>query len=305
MSTEASRLFAEGYLTGFFDMVATMVSGEASFELNRVDDADAAGLAQRVEGRGALIQASVEGGGAVAVLLPAEDVYKISAAFLGEEATAKDPVVEEDLPGLTEVYEPCLGAGVSFFKEKYGEVIVLENVQVLPGGGGAADGLSGLMGEACVAAEFGYRAAPDIESAGVLVFTKNLEGHVPSDAGGEAPEEAGGLERGEVDQILTSVGIPEAPDDAGAEEAAPNLDMVLDIGLVVKARLGRVEMPISEVLSLGPGSIIEVGHLVDDPIELLVNDKLIARGDVVVVDEKFGLRITEIVSPRERIESLR
>ena len=64
-------------------------------------------------------------------------------------------------------------------------------------------------------------------------------------------------------------------------------------------------MPIAEVLSLGPGSIIEVGHLVDDPIELLVNDKLVARGDVVVVDEKFGLRITEIISREERIESLR
>jgi len=51
--------------------------------------------------------------------------------------------------------------------------------------------------------------------------------------------------------------------------------------------------------------VIEVGHLVDEPIELLINDKLIARGDVVVVDEKFGLRITEIVSTKERIESLR
>jgi flagellar motor switch protein FliN/FliY len=81
--------------------------------------------------------------------------------------------------------------------------------------------------------------------------------------------------------------------------------MILDIRLVVKARLGRVEMPIAEILSLGPGSIIEVGHLVDEPIELLVNDKLIARGDVVVVDEKFGLRITEIVSTQERIESMR
>ena len=81
--------------------------------------------------------------------------------------------------------------------------------------------------------------------------------------------------------------------------------MVLDIKLVATARLGRVEMPIDEILALGQGSVIEVGHLVDEPIELLVNDKLIARGDVVVVEEKFGLRITEIVSPRERIESLR
>jgi flagellar motor switch protein FliN/FliY len=92
---------------------------------------------------------------------------------------------------------------------------------------------------------------------------------------------------------------------ATTESLAQNLDMVLDIRLVATARLGRVEMPIGEILALGPGSIIEVGHLVDEPVELLINDKLIARGDVVVVDEKFGLRITEIVSPRERIESLR
>lgn len=98
---------------------------------------------------------------------------------------------------------------------------------------------------------------------------------------------------------------PPKPASAYSEQPARNLDMVLDIRLVATARLGRVDMPISEILALGPGSIIEVGHLVDEPVELLINDKLIARGDVVVVDEKFGLRITEIVSPRERIESLR
>ncbi|MBI4559640.1 MAG: flagellar motor switch protein FliN [Candidatus Hydrogenedentes bacterium] len=82
------------------------------------------------------------------------------------------------------------------------------------------------------------------------------------------------------------------------------MDMVLDITLVATARLGRVEMPIRDILALGPGSVIEVGHLIDEPVELLVNDRIIARGDVVVVDEKFGLRITEIISPQARIESL-
>jgi flagellar motor switch protein FliN/FliY len=91
----------------------------------------------------------------------------------------------------------------------------------------------------------------------------------------------------------------------GAGSGASNLDMILDIRLVVRARLGRIEMPINEILALGPGSIVEVGRMLDEPVDLLVNDKLIARGDVVVVDEKFGLRITEIVSTRERIESLR
>ncbi len=83
-----------------------------------------------------------------------------------------------------------------------------------------------------------------------------------------------------------------------------NLDVILDIQVEATARLGSVEMPLATVLSLGPGSVINVGHEVDNPIELYVNNKLIAKGDVVIVDEKFGIRITEIVSPQERIESL-
>lgn len=84
-----------------------------------------------------------------------------------------------------------------------------------------------------------------------------------------------------------------------------NLGVILGIEVEVVARLGSVEMPLSSVLSLGPGSVVNVGHLVDEPIELYVNNKLIARGDVVIVDEKFGVRITEVVSQEERIESLR
>jgi flagellar motor switch protein FliN/FliY len=86
---------------------------------------------------------------------------------------------------------------------------------------------------------------------------------------------------------------------------AENIDLILDVQLSVVARLGQVQMPISDVLALGPGAIIEVGHSVEEPVELFVNEKLIARGEVVVVDEKFGLKITEIVSPTDRVKSLR
>jgi flagellar motor switch protein FliN/FliY len=109
----------------------------------------------------------------------------------------------------------------------------------------------------------------------------------------------------EMKDILRGFGsdAAEMTSDSGAPRE--NYDVILDIELTATARLGSIEMPISEILNLGPGSIIEVGQFVDEPIELLVNDKLVARGDVVVVDEKFGLRITEIVSQKERIESLR
>lgn len=84
-----------------------------------------------------------------------------------------------------------------------------------------------------------------------------------------------------------------------------NLDLVLDISLRAVARLGEVEMPISEILKLGPGSVIEVNRLVEEPIDLLVNERLVARGEVVTIDEKFALRVTEIVSREERIKSFR
>ncbi len=83
-----------------------------------------------------------------------------------------------------------------------------------------------------------------------------------------------------------------------------NLEMILDIPLVVTVELGRTKMLINDLLQLGQGSIIELSKLVGEPLEILINEKLVARGEVVVVHEKFGVRLTDIVSPLERIESL-
>ncbi len=83
-----------------------------------------------------------------------------------------------------------------------------------------------------------------------------------------------------------------------------NLDMILDIPLVVTVELGRTKMLINDLLQLGQGSVIELSKLVGEPLEILINEKLVARGEVVVVHEKFGVRLTDIVSPLERIESL-
>ena len=68
--------------------------------------------------------------------------------------------------------------------------------------------------------------------------------------------------------------------------------------------LGRSKMLINDLLQLGQGSVVELTKLVGDPLEVLVNDKLVARGEVVVVNEKFGVRLTDIVTPMERVKSL-
>lgn len=87
-------------------------------------------------------------------------------------------------------------------------------------------------------------------------------------------------------------------------EEARNLDLVLDIPLTVTVELGRSKMLINDLLQLGQGSVIELTKLVGEPLEVLINQKLVARGEVVVVNDKFGVRITDIVSPMERVQSL-
>ena len=83
-----------------------------------------------------------------------------------------------------------------------------------------------------------------------------------------------------------------------------NLDLILDIPLSVTVELGRSKMLINDLLQLGQGSVVELTKLVGEPLEVLVNDKLVARGEVVVVNEKFGVRLTDIVTPMERVKSL-
>ena len=84
-----------------------------------------------------------------------------------------------------------------------------------------------------------------------------------------------------------------------------NLKLIMDIPLRVSVELGRTKMPVSELLNLGQGSVIELNKLAGEPMEVLVNDKLIARGEAVVINEKFGVRLTDIISTKERVEQLK
>jgi len=96
--------------------------------------------------------------------------------------------------------------------------------------------------------------------------------------------------------------------EEGASQAVggetKSLDLILDIPLTVAVELGRSKMLINDLLQLGQGSVIELSKLVGEPLEVLVNQHLVARGEVVVVNEKFGVRLTDIVSPMERVQSL-
>ncbi len=104
----------------------------------------------------------------------------------------------------------------------------------------------------------------------------------------------------------TSAGeMPGAAPPSPSSGLAPGLELLLDVELEASLRFGAREMPLGEILDLGPGDVVELDRHVADPVDLIVGDKIVARGEVVLVNGNFGLRVTEVAAPRKRLESVR
>ncbi|HET8710058.1 MAG TPA: flagellar motor switch protein FliN [Spongiibacteraceae bacterium] len=133
-----------------------------------------------------------------------------------------------------------------------------------------------------------------------------------------AMEEQGDGSQDDIDALLAaSDDAPEVPSPQRAEldefdpsvrnqrPGAPDLDVILDIPVRISMEVGNTEITIRNLLQLNQGSVIELDRLAGEPLDVLVNGTLIAHGEVVVVNEKFGIRMTDVISPSERIKKLR
>lgn len=102
-------------------------------------------------------------------------------------------------------------------------------------------------------------------------------------------------------------GLPDAAKvvSGNKEEKGGQVDLLLDIELEASLRFGSREMPLSEVLELGPGDVVELDRHVADPVDLIVGDKIVAHGEVVLVNGNFGLRVTRVAEPKKCLESIR
>ncbi len=311
MKADAARIIVQGFLKGVFDVFDAMLSRHFEHKTVEIVEITLAQMEELIGRCPAVFQGRVKSGEGAALLLFSEaDAVRIAGIMQGKESEL--PTLDNaTLTILQELAGAALGGAVTNLRELVGKSAEpLNNVHAAVFDASGATALMDLVGPKPTAALFSFDAGEDFSGEGALVYSASLEQWVPESVlKGGVPEarKASTLTPDEVSDILRGfTGPGETPfaGAPGAVEQPRNLDMVLDIRLEATARLGRVEMPIAEILNLGPGSIIEVGHLVDEPVELLINGKLIARGDVVVVDEKFGLRITEIISTRARIESL-
>ncbi len=109
------------------------------------------------------------------------------------------------------------------------------------------------------------------------------------------------------DEVRDSKPAARDTSPAGEQPAdlSPGIELLLDVELEASLRFGCRELPLEEILDLGPGDVVQLDRHVSDPVDLIVGDKIVARGEVVLVNGNFGLRVTEVAAPRKRLESIR
>ncbi|MGH1462122.1 MAG: flagellar motor switch protein FliN [Neptuniibacter sp.] len=129
-----------------------------------------------------------------------------------------------------------------------------------------------------------------------------------------AMEEQVGDDGGEVvdpDELLAATGVTndsvelDELTDEGTPISDPKLDVILDIPVTLSMEVGQTDIPISNLLQLNQGSVIELDRVAGEPLDVMVNGTLIAHGEVVVVNDRYGIRLTDVISPQERIKRLK
>lgn len=145
------------------------------------------------------------------------------------------------------------------------------------------------------------------EWAAALEEQADEEGIVEESSGEEEDPWAAALE----EQADSELQVDPAPITQLDDDAAPrsgndlDLDMILNIPVTMSMEIGRTKININNLLKLSQGSVVELDRLAGEPMDVLVNDTLIAHGEVVVVNDKFGIRLTDVISAEERIKKLR
>ena len=117
----------------------------------------------------------------------------------------------------------------------------------------------------------------------------------------DALEEAGNIIS---DDSASKAGLQSLQDDGIPGDEELNLDVILDVPVTISMEIGQTKISIRNLLQLNQGSVIELDRLAGEPLDVLINGTLIAHGEVVVVNEKFGIRLTDVISPVERVKKL-
>jgi len=261
--------------------------------------------------------------GTIYFVLNIEDATRIIDLMLGGEGEAATELDEDSSDALSETINQIMGASCQTLTEKTGQSISIGQVEI-ESSEDASIIQSNVGGDEFAGIEFSIDLETLINSKMYVGMDSNLLDSIdkglhkkaaPDPVPAAAPPPAAAPTSAPQAAPTMAAPAPAAAMPMSAPPAAAplppqamalggNVDLLMDIELPVIIRIGKTELLLQDILKLTPGAIIELNKAMDDPIDMLVNNKLVARGEVVVVDGNFAFRITEIVSAAARIRSL-
>ncbi len=317
-----------GFLTKAFELfnvqastvISTVLNREITFTVEQCRKADKEIVAPGAPGApGQMLAITVpfKTGftGSLYCIISKKDTAVLSDLMMMGDGSAE--FTEEHKDAITELFSQVMGAYTAAFGEKIGEQVSAGTLTAadydaatppfsVDGSDMAVLSLS-IAGSA--ASRLLFVVAGEL-SASLIAKMKSAQKEPVEDSMRQAGLNASELEDfSAVTNPEGASGFTETPLDSLSRSRvnAPkeNIDMLLDVELDVSIELGRTDLSIKRILEMGPGSIVELNRMAGEPVDLLVNNKVVAKGEVVVVDENFGIRIVSLVSPEERIKSLR
>jgi len=232
--------------------------------------------------------------------LPSELGGVLASTMLGEEPSMEFNT-DEQIEPLQELFAQIMSPYLSELSSIEGEQVDASEINVVH-----SEELSEILKESIIVS-YQVTVGPDQQFQMYKIVPDGIMAVLERDSGAD---QAADMESG-TSGAMDAGPEPEMSDaqfqqfsSSGSNGNGANLDMLMDLEMPITIELGRTKLTIKNILKLGQGSIIELDKLSGDPVDVYINDRKFAEGEVVVVDENFGVRITEIVSPVEKIKSL-
>ena len=294
LNSPSLEKFSGLVVSTFASSLSAISSRTVNLSLDEMVKCDADTLFTAYENETLVIAKEDNGGYETGLLFRTRDITKLADFMLAGDGESKDEIDDDTKDAVQELTSQLLSSLNVPFEEAFDNKFSFKSEDIIKN---TSSSLFQCSEYYCI------DLTGDIEGAELnfrFVCDTNIEAKLGSE------EDSNLIDDGSIEALLGNAGISfddEAEENGG--NAPKNLDLLLDIDIPISVRMGSAKLFLKDILGLGPGNIVELEQNADDPIELAINDKVIARGEVVIVDGYFGFRIKEIVSKAERIRKLK
>ena len=294
LNSPSLEKFSGLVVSTFASSLSAISSRTVNLSLGEMVKCDADTLFAAYENETLVVAKEDNGGYETGLLFRTRDITKLADFMLAGDGESKNEIDDDTKDAVQELTSQLLSSLNVPFEEAFSNKFSFKSEDVIKN---TSSSLFQCSEYYCI------DLTGDVDGA-ELNFRFVCDTNIEAKLGGQ--EDNNLVDDGSIEALLGNAGISFDDEPAESNGNTPkNLDLLLDIDIPISVRMGSAKLFLKDILGLGPGNIVELEQNADDPIELAINDKVIARGEVVIVDGYFGFRIKEIVSKAERIRKLK